>query len=159
MDKNDVERILTYYRHIPAELKHYENMAQAIQEDYNTLASPSLDNMPRGGGISDQTGRRALKIIEEYGENWEREINDEVEKIQKIQIAIFKNLKRLPHSEKMAVYAHGIDGYKWQEVPNKVDAGNPPSVRQCIRKYNAALSKLAYMFADDPDISCYKFPV
>ena len=155
MTKNQVERILQFYRTIPDEIKLYAEERAEFNDYYNPLQSPVVDGMPHDTNASDQTANAALRSGEyEYAAKRVEEIEKYITTLERIATEVFGSLKALPYYEKMTVYRFYLDGWSWA----KVSFALRYSEVQCRRIRNNAIVKLADLFSDNQIIFSFNYP-
>jgi len=144
MSKKDVIDIIAFYPKISGEIAFYERMKSNIEEKYG-VRGVSVAETPPDGAVGDPTGRNAERMAESGDGDHLREIEAEVERLQRLRSQIFGALKLLPYYEKQVVWYYYIDGKRWAWIARAVGY----SVMQCQRLRDSAIEGLAKSFNEN----------
>ncbi len=155
MDKEKVVKILKFYKTIDEEISLNESVIGELHERYySTVGAARLDGMPRGkGGVSSPVETTILNVPES-AYNTIRELTEANTKLNKVKLAILKELNGLPYLYKAIIIEFYIRGLQWGRISEHLHY----SERQCKNVRNHALEKLSKNFDANKTISKFNFP-
>lgn len=113
---------------------------EALRESTKTII---ITDMPKGGGISDDTYNRVQKIVDEYEKRLNK-LTDDLERWLSKQTKTTDLLRDLTPDEYKVIEARYIDGIKWDFVPGRIAY----SRKQCFRLHDTAINKMINQFKD-----------
>jgi len=156
MDKEKVVKILRFYKTIDEEISLNESIIADLHDRYYmTVGAARIDGMPKAkGGVSSLVETVVLNVPESVY-NTIRELMAENNKLNKVKLAILKELNGLPYIYKAVIIEFYIRGLQWVRISEHLHY----SERQCKNVRNQALEKLAQNFESNKTISRFNFPV
>ncbi len=156
MDKEKVVKILRFYKTIDEEISLNESIIADLHDRYYmTVGAARIDGMPKAkGGVSSLVETVVLNVPESVY-NTIRELMAENNKLNKVKLAILKELNGLPYIYKAVIIEFYIRGLQWVRISEHLHY----SERQCKNVRNQALGKLAQNFESNKTISRFNFPV
>ena len=156
MDKDKVVKILKFYKTIDEEISLNESVIADLHDRYyTTVGAARIDGMPKAkGGVSSLVETTVLNVPESVY-NTIRELTAENNKLNKVKLAILKELNGLPYICKAIIIEFYIRGLQWVRISEHLHY----SERQCKNVRNHALERLAQKFESNKTISRFNFPV
>lgn len=113
------------------------NLIMCQEETRNTLKAQSIDDMPKGGGISDLTYNAVIKIVDEYQVEIERLVKNIQEQLDNRKI-IEKALKELTITERQIIQQRYFEQNRWSRISRCMNY----TKRQCFRIHDEAIKKI-----------------
>ena len=154
MEREKVKKILEFYRDIDGEIKLMTRMLKDFEDEYYTGNSSTLDGLPRGRyRTGNPTATAALNIRDSTNAEM-CNLENSIEQITKLKIAILHELNKLPLAQKNIIYDFYITGLQWVQITMRVHYG----ITQCKKIRNRGLDKLAQSFENNDLIKKFNYP-
>lgn len=146
MNKEEVIKILEYYKEIDGEISIYRRILHDYESVYyNTIGAMANDGQPKGQYHISRPVESAAMNIPDCAQEDMKDYEEKVKKLQRMKSQILQEISRLKLKEKTIIFDYYIYGMKWEQVAER----NHYSDRQCKNIRDIAVEKLAEKFQNN----------
>ena len=149
MEREQVKKILLYYRQIDDDIRLCKQMLCEYEETcYYNIGGGTMDGLPHGKGSTSNTTEKAALAVNESDRTAMRGLEERAAQLAELKAAIVCEINKLPFSQKSILYDFYISGYQWVRISIKIRY----SATQCKKIRNCGLDNLARQFVGIPII-------
>ena len=153
MEREKVKEILLFCRDIDGEIKLMGRIMKRYEDKFYSTSS-TLEGLPHGKyRTGNPTATAALNIPGNVAAEM-RKLEDNIEQVTKLKVAILQELNKLPLLQKSIIYDFYITGLQWVQISSKVHYGTT----QCKKIRNRGLDNLAQYFNKNDLIKKFNYP-
>lgn len=150
MERQEVEKILVFYKHIDLDIRIAGEWLERYEEEYKPIGVARYDERVENEGIkTDITSKRAAELAESHTKENINRLEKRIQELRSLKTEIFKEILKLNPIQKTIIFEFYLKEQKWERIAEQVNY----SIRQSKNIRCAALKTLGEKFEGNKRIT------